>query len=237
MLVIAAAVAVAVWTTYLLSSWPPEPPAGGRVQTSPAAGPMRPADGSSSPATTDGETVMVVVGDSFTAGTDQNSGPEWPALLAERLGWEIIVEAAPRAGYVGSAAGADFGDHADEVAEHAADIVLLAGGISDLNDDADDVARAAEDLVGRLTERLPEAEVVLASPFSNGRPGPVTTGLAERLEQVATEQGATYLDVTGYLPFGYDLIGDDGVHPSDKGHRRIARELEQDLTEADPTRS
>jgi len=172
MLVIAAAVAVTVWTTYLLSTWPPEPPSG-----SPAAASVEPsgaAESSPSPeATQDGPTVLVVVGDSFSAGTDQNSGPEWPEQLGERLGWEVVVEAAPR------------------------------------------------------------TTVVLASPFSNGAPGPVTTRLAKRLEAVARDVEATYLDLTDYLPFGSDLIGDDGVHPSDKGHRRIARLLEQDLTEAD----
>lgn len=236
MLVIAAAVAVTVWTTYLLAGWPPDPPAGASVTTSPDGAPTRSAPMSPSPSATaedDGTTTMVVLGDSFTAGTDQNDGPEWPALLSSRLGWEIVVEAAPRSGYVGSDEGTDFGDRVDAVVEHPADIVLLAGGISDLNDDVDEVTVAAEEVAVEIIDRLPDAELVIASPFSNGRPGPVTTGLAERLEQVATDLGVTYLDVTEYLPFGSDLIGDDGVHPSDKGHRKIAQELEQDLTEAD----
>ena len=232
MLVIAAAVAVTVWTTYLFSTWPPEPPSGS--PTAASVEPSRPTEASPIPeATQDGPTVLVVVGDSFSAGTDQNSGPEWPELLGERLGWEVVVEAAPRTGYVDSGRGKDFGDRVDEVAEHSADVVLLAGGISDLRDDPDDVAAAAEELVGRLRQQLLDTRVVLASPFSNGAPGPVTTRLAKGLEAVARDVAVTYLDLTGYLPFGSDLIGDDGVHPSDKGHRRIARLLEQDLTEAD----
>lgn len=232
MLVIAAAVAVTVWTTYLFSTWPPEPPGGSPAATGAATSRAAGVHSSQEP-TEDGPTVLVVVGDSFSAGTDQNSGPEWPELLGERLGWEVVVEAAPRTGYVDSGRGKDFGDRVDEVAEHPADVVLLAGGISDLRDDPDDVALAAEELVARLHEELSGTRVVLASPFSNGAPGPVTSGLAERLETVARDLDAAYLDVTGYLPFGSDLIGDDGVHPSDKGHRRIARLLERDLTEAD----
>lgn len=47
-----------------------------------------------------------------------------------------------------------------------------------------EVAGAASDVVTRVVETVPEAEVVLVSPFSFEEPGPLTIELADELERL-----------------------------------------------------
>jgi lysophospholipase L1-like esterase len=221
---VAMAVAVIAWTAYLLAGWPPEPPSSGlAAQQQPAGGPP------SAPETGTAETVLVVLGDAFSADTPGNSGPEWPQLVADELGWTVHVEAVPGSGFLTDGQGRAFSDRVGDVAAHDPAVVLVAGGFSDIGGPAGQAAEVAEAVVDELSRMVPEASVVLLSPFSNGTPGPLTRELTDRLRRAARAGDVAFVDVTGVLPRGEDLLGPDGIHPTDAGHRRIAEKVVDDL--------
>jgi lysophospholipase L1-like esterase len=220
---VAAAVAVIAWTAYLLAGWPPSPPRSSLAIQQPAG------SSTSTSGTATQETVLVVLGDVFSAGTPANSGPEWPQLVADDLGWTVHVEAAPGIGFVTDGQGPAFPGRVADVAAHDPAVVLIAGGFSDIGGPAGQAAEAADAVVDQVSRMAPDASVVLLSPFSNGAPGPLTRDMADQLRQVARANDVAFVDVTDVLPRGEDLIGSDGIHPTDAGHRRIAEEVTDDL--------
>jgi lysophospholipase L1-like esterase len=231
-LVVAAAVAVTVLSAYLLATWPPEPPP-------PTAQPERatgtseaaPAEDSEEPEAAD-ETVMVVLGDSFSAESTESAGPEWPMLLGESFGWEVRTEAVAGSGYVSAGSGRPFGARVPAVVGHSPDVIFVAGGVSDLG--AHPIGRivaAADDVVSRLVAEAPDAQVVVVSPFSNGEPGPLTEQFSARLQQIAQDHGAAYVDASRWLVNGTGLFGAEVDQPADAGQGRIADRMERELTE------
>jgi hypothetical protein len=223
-LVVMAAVAVTVLSAYLLATWPPDPPAA-TVQGTPAAS-------SPSPEAAQDETVLVVLGDSFSAESPVSAGPEWPTLLGESLGWEVQVEAVTGSGYLSAGNGRPFPARVPAVLQHSPDVIVVAGGVADLG--AHPMARivdAAEETVSRLVQQAPEAQVVVLSPFSNGEPGPLTEDFSSRLQQVVQGRDAVYVDATGWLVKGTGLFGAQPDQPTDLGQGRIAERMERELTE------
>jgi hypothetical protein len=233
-LVVVAAVAVTVLSAYLLASWPPEPPPP-TAQTEPGneASEAAPAEdeGSQEPGAA-GETVMVVLGDAYSAESPESAGPEWPTLLGESLGWEVRTEAVAGSGYLNAGAGRPFGARVPRVVQHSPDVIVVAGGVSDLG--AYPIGRivdAADDVVSRLARQAPDAQLVLVSPFSNGEPGPLTEQFSERLRQVAQDHDAAYVDASGWLVNGTGLFGAEVDQPTDAGQGRIADRMERAITE------
>ncbi len=232
---VAAAVAVvAVWG-YLLGTWPPDASSRGPATTAGTAtrtaapSPTEHTSESESPA--DRTVDAVVLGDTFTTGVDGVPGPQWPELLEGELGWQVEVDAVAGSGYLVAGAGTDFVDRVDAVIDQEPDVVLLAGGVSDLGRPVEEIQDAAAAVVRRLQSALADADVVVLSPFSNGPPGELTTALTEALEEVAATGDAAFVDVSEMLPFGQDLIADDGVHPSELGHRELARRIAARLSD------
>ena len=233
-LVVVAAVAVTVLSAYLLASWPPEPPPP-TAQTEPGteaseAAPVED-EGSQQPGAA-GETMMVVLGDAYSAESPVSAGPEWPTLLGESLGWEVRTEAVAGSGYLSSGSGRPFEARVPRVVQHSPDVIVVAGGVSDLG--AYPVGRivdAADDVISRLARQSPDAQLVVVSPFSNGEPGPLTKQFSERLRQVAQDHDAAYVDASGWLVNGTGLFGSEVDQPTDAGQGRIAARMERAITE------
>jgi hypothetical protein len=232
-LVVVAAVAVTVLSAYLLATWPPDPPAP-TAQTQPATEPSEgePAqDEDSQNHQAAAGTVMVVLGDSFSAESPESAGPEWPTLLGESLGWEVRTEAAVGSGYLNAGAGRPFGARVPAVVKHSPDVIVVAGGVSDLGAyPMGRIVDAADDVVSRLGRQAPDAQVVVVSPFSNGEPGPLTEQFSARLQQVAQDHDTAYVDATGWLANGTGLFGAEVDQPTDLGQGRIADRMERALT-------
>ena len=91
------------------------------------------------------------------------------------------------------------------------------------------ITTAADKVVRQLTDRAPEAKVVLVSPMVNGTPSQITLDLSAGLQQVARRNDVAYVDATRWFANGGDLIGPDGVHPTDKGQRLLALRMQQAL--------
>jgi lysophospholipase L1-like esterase len=235
-LVAVAGVAVTVFSGYLLSTWPPQPPPTRASAPSPAAqpGPSTPREthgGSSrSPGEAAQPALVTVLGDGFTAESDVSRGPEWPAMLTEQLGWEVEVDAVDDTGFLHADGGDAFADRVPGILQPSPGVVIVAGGESDLGRyPVEEIAAAADHRVGRLVDGAAGADVVLTSPFSHGAPGPLTAELTDALRRVADEHGVGYVDVSDWLRRGEDLFGEDPDHPLDAGQELIAKNMRTEL--------
>ena len=222
--VVAAAVVVTALSGYLLASWPPKP------ATSPLSSPRSRTAESPSPAAAGGEKV-VVLGDSVSARSAASKGQEWPQIVGDDLGLKVVTDTVDASGYVSAGEGKPFISRVPAVVEHSPDVVVLAGGIGDVGaHPTQRVVNAADQLVTRLQKELPKAELVLVSPFSNGKPGPLTQEASAGLEQVAKAHGIPYVDATRWLTPAKGLFDADGEHPTDEGQQRIASRMESAFT-------
>lgn len=224
-IVVAAAVAVIAFSGYLLASWPPDPPASTLPAGSTSA-PSTATEGESAPAE---DTTLVVLGDSFSAESPASTGPEWPQIVADDLGWTLVNESVNNSGYLEPGAGEPFGKRVQQVLDDSPDVIIVAGGERDLARPVADVAVAAADVITRLADGAPEAQIVVLSPFSNGAPGPLTSQFSSDLKDISKENQVTYVDATRWLTGQTNFFAPDGVHPTDAGQKRIAKRMEQAL--------
>lgn len=225
-LVVVAAVVVAIVSGYLIASWPPEPPES--TESSGLVGGPSPAASSA-----DGETLLVVLGDSYSATDEGNQPPTWPTLLAEDLDWEVATEAVAGTGYASNADGEaqPFPQRVSAVLDQDSDVIIVAGGVNDLGaEPTQQIIDGAEDVVSTLADETGEATpVVVVSPFSNGSPGPLTREFNTELQRIAEEEGVAYVDATQWL-VGEGLFTDPDT-PSVKGQRRIANRMQRELVQ------
>lgn len=179
---------------------------------------------------TDDETIALTIGDSYTGGSDMNSGPTWEERLAVQRGWVPVEDAVGGTGYI---ARSELGPSLQKrvgrtVAEFDPDVVLVAMGLNDSQHPNDAVIAGARSVLQRIDQGFPKADVVVLSPFSP-RPIPEVEQLEAELRKVAADLGLPYVDVTAAFYDHPDLIGSDGTHPTDAGHRYLARYVGQRL--------
>ena len=225
-LVVAAAVLAIILGGYLLATWPPEPPGASQSDAG--------ATGGDPTAETSGQqTVLAVLGDSFSASSDASSGPEWPAILGQSLDWRVVTDAQDVTGYLYRRGGKPFGERVPALMGQHPDVVVVAGGLFDLGAyPLPEVADAADKVVKEIARSAPRAHVVLVSPFSSrGEPGPLTLELTADLRKVAEANRVQYVDATRWLPPGGDLFGSDGLHPNEQGQQLLADRMEKALSQ------
>jgi lysophospholipase L1-like esterase len=219
--VASAAVAVLAFSGYLVASWPPETPApqGPQVAGRELGGPSPPSDG---------ELSVLVLGDSFSSASGPGGGPTWPEILCDRLGCNVTTDAADSRGYVSPDGGRSMQAGVAAAQEQRVDVIILAAGFADLGvHPVEQVVDTAKSTIFRLAHADDDTLLVVLSPFSPGDPGRLTTKLARALERISKENRVAYVDATGWLPYGEDLLNEDGDHPTGEGHRRIADEMQQ----------
>ncbi|GAB3311734.1 hypothetical protein GCM10027451_23870 [Geodermatophilus aquaeductus] len=159
-----------------------------------------------------GDVVLVVVGDSLTAGSQamadgevQGEGSWVPAALGDPLvlggGWAVP--------------GATTGDMRQGTARVEGDVLVLMAGTNDIAQGVDWAASRDNVLAITRTMRM-DAVVVSAIPPSAGR-AQIATAYNEQLRLVAIEQGWTFVDPWETSREGEGWVsGDslDGVHPT-----------------------
>lgn len=175
----------------------------------------------------DKQTVVVVIGDSYTGGSDMNSGPTWPNLLATQHHWMLFNQGVGGSGYLAPGIDQPFSARIDQLGQYAADLVILAGGLNDVHAyPLAQITAEAERDIKAAEAAAPSADVMVFSPFSNGPPTPELLALRDGLRAAAQRAGVPYLDVTGFLTApDAGLIGSDGVHPTDEGHHELAARI------------
>jgi lysophospholipase L1-like esterase len=166
----------------------------------------------------------------LTAGLTQSYPYKLQTLLTERYSAQtVLVANAGRAGenVADSRTRARF---ADALSEAMPEVAILMEGVNDLNSlregmsNVTPIMGAMEDLVRDATGR--GVEVFLAT-IPRQRPGQKNTQHADlvdkynaELKVMASKKGATIVDVNALLSL--DLIGQDGLHPTEEGYGRMA---------------
>jgi lysophospholipase L1-like esterase len=187
--------------------------------------------------------VVMVLGDSYTAGID-GVPPEstYVAEAARTLGWQIVIAGYRGTGFVAKGRiGKTFSALYDAELSWrpAPDMVMVSGGHNDWPYDPRLVAAAAQGLLTTMQKRWPETQLVLTGPLWGGDPSPAALRVRDALKQVASAMGIPFIDplrerwITGSLRHhtgtAAHYIRPDGVHPNAAGNRYLAGRLVADL--------
>jgi lysophospholipase L1-like esterase len=181
---------------------------------------------------------MLAFGDSMTAGTtspvvslfglDAGIPASYPFKLQmlETARYSAQTITVLNAGEAGRKAKDDRARLSDAIRESAPQVVILLEGANDLNG-GETVRRtvdALEDMV-RDTEAL--GITVLLSTLPPQRAGQKNTGnaalvpeLNDAIRIMAGKKGATLVDLNAQFPI--ELIGQDGLHPTEDGYQKFA---------------
>jgi lysophospholipase L1-like esterase len=184
----------------------------------------------------DGRPVVSVIGDSFTAGTQQGGrGVQgWPALVWARLSEQGLsstrtVDATGGSGYLEPGPfGVTFMDAVQRAVAPDDDLVVVFGGTNDVDLPVDELGSAARDTMAAIRRRAPSAALIVVGPVWPGAsPSQAMVDVRDVLRAVAQTQGATFVDPIQEAWFADQpqLIGLDHVHPNDDGHRYLADHL------------
>ncbi len=189
------------------------------------------AGAASTGASTDDGSTVAFIGDAYTLAPSADD-PAWTSVAADELGWRP-VEVDPGAGYDTSLTGAEASDYCGksscpayqdlvgEVTGETPDIVVISGG---RNDGRKGIGGAAEELFSTLKEDLPDARIVVLSPFYDDDPAPSWLDKqSAALEKAAGDVGVEFVDVGRPLEGKADLVGEDGKLPNAAGQEAIGK--------------
>lgn len=169
----------------------------------------------------------VILGDSYTEGAGSSTTSRerrWSTLMSDAMEWDEVNLSVPGTGYAaGGAERRSFEFLIDEIVARSPDVVLVSGGRNDTWFAATDVGAAATRLFARLAEDVPDAEVIVISPWWDDDAAPTTFDEAVDAIRVAAQTaGVRYLDTGQPLSGRAELLSPDGVHPNDDGHAALA---------------
>lgn len=178
-----------------------------------------------------------VIGDSYTGGSPQggNGDRRWTSLVNAQLrsrGIEAAVKVGAEggAGYVagGRRTGEVFADKIQAAVRSGDKVVVAFGSINDAKAPGGKLARATCDTLRSIEITAPAAHLlVISPPWVNSEPPPEILQARDILRVRAKELGATFIDpiADGWFVDRPDLIGADGVHPTDEGHEYMAQKI------------
>lgn len=186
--------------------------------------------------------VVMMFGDSYTAGTSQTA-PErtYAAQTGRRLGWQVIIGGRAGTGFLAKVGGRDFGAlYADQLAwRPAPDMVLVSGGHNDVGRPAAAVAGAAQRLLTDMGRRWPGTHLVLMGPMFGGDAPRDGLRIRDALRGVAIRLRIRFIDpvdaqwITGDRRRGRGnapkYVMRDGVHLNEAGAGYVADRLAEKL--------
>ncbi|UUO02934.1 SGNH/GDSL hydrolase family protein [Mycolicibacterium novocastrense] len=201
--------------------------------------------GCSSEPPTDGPLRIVVIGDSYTGGSAEGgrNAAAWPRVAREELRSDgvdvaMAVSAHGGSGYLARGVdGSTFLDAVLDISKPDDDVVVIFGGINDANWSNQQERAAVREVLKELRQRSPEAELIVVGPaWPASNPTPQILSVRDVLRAESSAVDAAFVDPIADRWFADrpDLIGDDGIHPTDDGHRLMAQKLEPYLRSALP---
>ncbi|WP_162260794.1 SGNH/GDSL hydrolase family protein [Nocardioides sp. Soil805] len=160
-----------------------------------------------------GSQQVVVVGDSYAQGWGlHDQRRSWPTAMAREADATVHVDGFAGSGFTGSAfcGGEDFGTRADRLDLADGEVLVIQGGLNDVNADPDAIEAAAVAVVEQSG-----AAAVVGPPPAPQRDQALTVATDEALARAAEEAGVAYVstidwDDLSYLP--------DRLHLTPEGH-------------------
>jgi lysophospholipase L1-like esterase len=187
---------------------------------------------------------IAVIGDSTTSGSAWGgAGPAgWPSLVWANLqsqGLDPIPDVSGRggSGYVRRGTdGTVFPEEAANVINSQDNLVVFFGSTNDAEDAPDAIASAARTAYEEARRVAPMANLLVIGP---AYPSPEVPGqlfaIRDVLKEEAERAGGTFVDplAEGWFWDGPpELIGGDGIHPTDAGHVYLAQHIEPHIKQA-----
>ena len=179
---------------------------------------------------------VVFLGDSYTSGWNGAGigARGWPRLVASSRGWHAVNLAVPGTGFMDPGwTGTPVGSVVGSAIDRHPDAVVVAAGHNDYDWSRSATLAAAGRVISRIHRSLPHAILVVIGPiWQNGRPPAALVALRDHLRRIASAVGALFIDPIAERWFAgsrHALIGADGIHPTDRGHRFMAAQVLNDL--------
>lgn len=179
---------------------------------------------------------IAVIGDSYTTGSIEGGtgAHSWPKLawklLAER-GLEVDADVAAEGG-AGYGQPGDRGSVFEDLTAHAVRrndvLVVFFGSRNDQPVDPQKFPELAGDTLLLARFAAPDAKfLVIGPPWPTAAPPPEVLRIRDSLRAQAAAKGAVFIDpiAEGWFVGRPDLIGRDGVHPTDAGHVYMAERI------------
>ena len=184
--------------------------------------------------------VAAFLGDSYTTGYN-GAGlgrAGWPAIVAASLKLRPQVRAVAGTGFVNPGwTGQPIRTRVAGVIKAHPRIVFLVAGHNDRRFATALSTTAADAVIDRLHKALPDSVLVVIGPiWQDGHAPRSLRVLRDHLRRKAAEIGAVFVDPlrgAWFAGTAHRLIGPDGIHPTDAGHRHIASLVLRAL-DADP---
>lgn len=179
--------------------------------------------------------LIVMLGDSFTAGNDETPGAVkygYADRAADELGWDRYNLAQGGTGYLapGGQGSTPYAGVVYRVVNLAPDIIMIGGGINDVKYPLDQVATAADLLYKEFKAKLPEAKIVVMAPIAPGGPEGEYSGVLpvrDVLKATAEANGVAFIDpiAENWMPTKEGVVGPSNFHPNETGHKMLASKL------------
>jgi lysophospholipase L1-like esterase len=184
-----------------------------------------------------GPAAVAIIGGSYTAGTKFGGKGRngWPALIAAQLGQQGVgiiptVEAEDGSGYVtpGNDQGGVFADQIPTVVRPDDRLVIVFGSRSETDVPAEELQPAVRKTLDAVRAAAPTAKIVVIGPVWTDHDPP--HNVLQTRDVIQTEAGLTgaiFVDpiAEGWFLDRPDLIGSDGIHPTDAGHAYMADKI------------
>lgn len=167
-------------------------------------------------------TTVAFLGDSYTegAGSSKDRTHRWSTTVSNSLGWSETIIAIGGTGFV---SGDNYVNQLPRVVATGADVVVISGGRNDVDELIEDVKRNAMQVLGGVRAGLPEARIIVLSPWWDDDEAPDRlTDVASAMSDAAASVGAEFIDSGQPLADRPDLMSADGIHPNDAGYAAIA---------------
>lgn len=180
---------------------------------------------------------VAVVGDSYTSGSPAGGhGPQsWIAVVTDQLqkrGVPIkpVIGAVGASGYVapGHQKAGTFNDQVIKVAGYNERLIVLFGSRNDAQVPAEQLTPAVQHTLNEAKQLVPHGKLLVISPvWPNSTPSLDILRTRDVLKAEAAAAGAAFVDTIADHWFWDrpDLIGPDGVHPTDAGHVYMAERI------------
>lgn len=174
----------------------------------------------------------VFLGDSFTSGWNGAGigARGWPRLVGADQEWQTVNLAVAGTGFINPGwTNQPIGSRVAEAIRRGPDVIVVAGGHNDSRWSAVATARAADEVIDRLHVAASDALLVIVAPiWQDGSPPLRCLALRDHLRRKAASIGAVFIDPLAegwFSGASHRLIGPDGLHPTDAGHRFIAERV------------
>nr|WP_236147657.1 GDSL lipase [Mycolicibacterium sp. CH28] len=181
-------------------------------------------------------THIAVIGDSYTTGTDEGgqgtqswTTQAWRMLANQGVKIDADVAAEGGAGYgIRGNRGNVFEDLTVRAVNRDDVLVVFFGSRNDQPVDLQKYPVMVNETFQIARRVAPQAKfLVIGPPWPTADPPPTVLDLRDDLSAQAAMANAVFIDpiAEGWFVGRPDLIGPDGVHPTDQGHRYMAEKI------------